>query len=108
MISNDVKRVEQVPKYIFLSTTMVVEVPVVVSLMLYLIGWQALMGMLFLLVTIPYMLILSHFSAELRQQTADVSDRRISLMDELVYGIRALKAHAWEDMYREKVKVIRR
>ena len=76
--------------------------------MLYMIGWQALMGMLFLLVTIPFVLILSHFSAEFRQQTAEVSDRRISLMDELVSGIRALKAHAWEDNYREKVKGIRR
>ena len=108
LISNDVQRVELVPKWFFLASAVAFEVPVVVSLMLFLIGWQALMGMLFLLVTLPFVLILSHFSAELRHQTAEVSDRRISLMDELVSGIRGLKAHAWEDNYIEKVKEIRR
>ena len=51
---------------------------------------------------------ISSVCARLRQETAEVADRRISLMNELVTGIRVLKTHAWEENYREKVEEIRR
>lgn len=66
------------------------------------------MGVLFLIMLIPSVIIISSFCAELRKKTAELTDRRISLMNELVSGIRALKAHAWEEIYREKVKDVRR
>ena len=44
----------------------------------------------------------------MRLETAEVSDRRLFLMNELVTGIRALKTHAWEEYYQEKVKAARR
>ena len=53
-------------------------------------------------------MIISSFCARLREETAEVTDRRISLMNELVSGIRAIKTHAWEDNYREKVQEVRR
>ena len=66
------------------------------------------MGVLFLVLLIPCVVIISAVCAELREKTAEVTDRRMSLMDELVTGIRALKAHAWEKNYREKVRKVRR
>ena len=57
---------------------------------------------------IPCVIEISSVCARLRQQTAEVTDRRISLMNELVTGIRALKTHAWEENYREKVEEVRR
>lgn len=45
---------------------------------------------------------------KLRRQTALVSDKRIAVMDELLSGIRTVKAHAWENNYRENVAEIRR
>ena len=84
------------------------ELMAVVCLLLYLIGWQALMGVLFLIALIPCMNILSSICAQIRDETAEVTDRRISLMNELVSGIRALKAHAWEEYYRKKIQDVRR
>ena len=40
--------------------------------------------------------------------TAAVSDERISLMNQVVSGIRAVKMHAWEDEYGRKIKNVRR
>ena len=77
-------------------------------LLLYLIGWQALMGILFLCFLEPYYAFMSSVSAVLRLRTAAESDQRISLMTEVVSGIRAIKTHGWEDEYREKIENTRR
>jgi len=51
---------------------------------------------------------LSYAGAALRLRTAAVSDRRISLINQVISGIRAIKTHAWEDEYREKIKNMRK
>ena len=76
--------------------------------MISLTGWQALAGVLFQLLTVPYIALVSSLSAELRHRTADMTDTRMSLLDELVHGIRVLKTHALEGYYGEKIKEVRR
>ena len=66
------------------------------------------MGVLFLMALIPCIMIISSVCAQLRRKTAEVTDRRLSLMNELVSGIRAIKTHAWEENYRDKVQEVRR
>ena len=66
------------------------------------------MGVIFLCLLAPYFAGLSYAGAALRLRTAAVSDRRISLMNQVVSGIRAIKTHAWENEYREKIKNTRR
>ena len=108
LISNDVQRMELAPRWICTALLPVFEFVTVVILLLYFIGWQAIIGILFLLTVIPCIMVISGVCAQLRQETAEVTDRRISLMNELVSGIRAVKAHAWEENYREKVQEVRR
>ena len=66
------------------------------------------MAVIFLFFLLPYFAGLSSAGASLRLSTAVASDRRISLMSQVVSGIRAIKTHAWEHEYREKIKQIRR
>ena len=108
LISNDVQRMELAPRWICTALLPVFEFVTVVFLLLFVIGWQTIMGILFLFMVIPGVIIISGLCAQLRQETAEVTDRRISLMNELVFGIRALKAHAWEENYGEKVQEVRR
>ena len=108
LVSNDVQRMEEAP---FWFCTIIIFLPkmvVATFLLLYLIGWQALMGVIFLCFLAPYYALMSSFSAALRMRTAAESDQRISLMTEVVSGIRAIKTHGWEDEYREKIKDTRR
>jgi len=77
-------------------------------LLWHLIGWQALIGVIFLCFLTPYYALMSSFSAVLRLRTAAQSDQRISLMTEVVSGIRSIKTHGWEDKYRVKTEIIRR
>jgi len=77
-------------------------------LLVYVIGWQSLMGVIFLCCFVPVFAWFSSISAILRLHTAAVSDRRISLMNQVVSGIRAIKTRAWEDEYRKKIHLTRR
>ena len=108
LISNDVQRIELTTRWIFGSFFFALEFTVAIVLLLHLIGWPALMGVLFLVLMLLCVLIISFICAGLRVETAEVSDRRLLLMNELVTGIRALKTHAWEEYYQEKVKATRR
>lgn len=108
LISNDVQRMELAPRWVLGSFLLIVELPVVVCSMLYLVGWQSLMGVVLLVVLVPYTMKLSLLCAKLREQTATVTDQRVSLMDELVSGIRAIKANTWEDNYRDMIADVRR
>ena len=108
LVSNDVKRVEMAPKFLALSSLSLVELPVTLVLLLYLIGWQSLLSVLLIMAAVPCIFRLSHICALLRRKTAEQSDRRLLLMNELLSAIRAVKAHAWEINYQEKVRRIRR
>ena len=66
------------------------------------------MGIIFLFLLVPFGGFLSYLSGKLRLKTAVISDRRISLMAEIVAGIREVKTHAWEWFFRDKIKEIRR
>ena len=109
LISNDVQRLEEDAASLFFSGALaLVELVTVMALLPVFVGWQAVMGVIFLCFLVPYFAGLSFASAALRLRTADKSDRRISLMNEVVSGIRAIKMHAWEDEYRKKIKDTRR
>ena len=95
-------------KFLFVTPFVLLQIAGAIVIVTYLIGWQAVMGVIFLCVLVPYFAVLSYVSAELRLRTAVVSDQRISLMNQVVSGIRAIKTHAWEDGYRHKIKQIRR
>ena len=109
LMSNDVQRLEQeVVQLVFVEFASLSELVAVSLLLVYFIGWQALMGVFFLCLLVPYFAGLSFISAELRMRTAVVSDQRISFMNQVVSGIRAIKMRAWEDGYRKKISHVRR
>ncbi|XP_015778089.1 PREDICTED: multidrug resistance-associated protein 4-like [Acropora digitifera] len=107
LISNDAQRIEEAPKSIFPSLCALFEVPAVVCLLLFLIGWQALVGVAFLVLQVPCIIKISSVCARLRLKTAKVTDQRLSVVNEMVTGIRALKTHAWEKNYRKKIQEVR-
>lgn len=106
LVSNDVQRLEgqTVLLFFFAILDLFVVVPVTAVLLVYFIGWQALLGATCLCILVPYFMGLSYIKAKLHCSTAAITDRRISLVNQVISGIRAIKTHAWEDAYQEKIK----
>ena len=108
LLSNDVQRMEKAPKWILAMNSAILQIVPATFIIAYLIGWQALMGEIFLCLLLPYYAEMSSVNAALRLRSAAESDMRISLTNQVVSGIRAIKAHAWEDEFREKIKHTRK
>ena len=109
LISNDVQRMEEdAVMWLYLLIPSCYVLLAIAVLLVHLIGWQSLMGVFFLCLLVPYFAGFSYVSAALRLRTAAVSDKRISLMNQVVSGIRAIKMRAWEDEYRTKIQHTRR
>jgi len=73
-----------------------------------LIGWKALVGIGFYVVSIIYITAMSYENGKLRHKIASVTDRRLEAMNEIVSGIRAVKMYAWEWNFTESIKQLRR
>ena len=69
-VSNDVQRLEEEAIKLFFSGSFTVVEVVLSSLLLdvYLIGWQALMGVIFLCTLVPYFFVSSFVGAALRKR----------------------------------------
>ena len=99
---------DEAVKFFFESAFSSLNLVVMSILMAYLLGWQALIGAIFICLLLPNFVGLSYVGAALRLRTAAHSDRRISLMNQVVSGIRTIKAYAWEGEYRKKIQYTRR
>ncbi|EDO30727.1 predicted protein [Nematostella vectensis] len=76
--------------------------------MVWLAGWPAMAG---LSVSIAYVvaqvLCVKPFKY-LRRKTLKVIDKRITLISQIIHGIRSIKMHAWETPYYQAVQRLRR
>ena len=109
LVSNDVQRIESDTfVYFFAGARSIILLLVITFLLVCFVGWQALTGIFLLCIVLPCYLFFAYAGALLRLRTAAVSDRRITMIGQVVSGIRVIKTNAWEDQYREKIKSVRR
>ena len=78
------------------------------SIVWYLVGWQGLVGAAFMVLVVLYNVAMSDLGAKLRKKMASVTDQRLSVMNEIISGIRAVKMYAWEGNYTRLVNSLRR
>eukprot|EP00794_Sanderia_malayensis_P016216 gene16216-17849_t len=72
------------------------------------IGVSAFSGIAVMSLAIPFQIFLGHLFAHLRRKVARLTDQRVSIMSELIAGIRAVKMYTWERPFSEVVQNIRR
>ncbi|XP_015762179.1 PREDICTED: multidrug resistance-associated protein 4-like [Acropora digitifera] len=108
LVSNDIQRLDLATQNLFASLRSPFDLVILGILLWILIGWQAVTGLAFALILIPYEAEMTGWVAKLRMQAARITDKRLAVMNEIVSGIRAVKMYAWEWPYRDAVRMIRR
>ena len=108
LVSNDIQRIDLATQNLFVSLRSPFDLIILGILLWVLIGWQAITGLIFVLILIPYVLKTTGWVAKLRTRAAQVTDKRLAVMNEIISGIRAVKMYAWEWPYIDKVRQIRR
>ncbi|XP_043284009.1 probable multidrug resistance-associated protein lethal(2)03659 isoform X2 [Venturia canescens] len=97
LLSNDVNRFDTLPLYLNLIWIMPIQLIVVGYIMWQSVKVSTLVGIgSLLLLAVPIQSYLSRVSSTLRSSTAQLTDRRVQLMNELIAGIQVVKMYAWE------------
>ncbi|KAI8388117.1 P-loop containing nucleoside triphosphate hydrolase protein [Radiomyces spectabilis] len=103
LMSTDSSRVSEYATWWFFWVESPIELAVGITFLYQLLGVSCLLGLLVMVVTLP----LNHFSAKLFARTQDrlmsARDKRVSLMNEALQGVRQIKFFAWEKKWENRI-----
>lgn len=106
MLSNDLEHMELMfVHYLWVGP---VETLLLTYFMYSEIGIAAVIGVVILLVSIPFHTYLGRKTSELRLKTALRTDERVQLMVEIINGIQVIKMYAWEKPFGKLVELARK
>ena len=108
LVSNDAQKIEKSLNSVGYILSAPPEIVINLFILWYLIGWKALIGAGLLLVIVAFQMFMTRNAAKLREKAATFTDKRLVVMNEVIFGIRTVKMHAWEWNFRDIVRNLRR
>ena len=77
------------------------------AILLYFIGWVALTGLVFMVLTLLLEKVFRAIRLPVLQQEEKHADARIKLITDMISGIRTIKTYAWERIFLNRVAEVR-
>ncbi|XP_050516933.1 probable multidrug resistance-associated protein lethal(2)03659 [Diabrotica virgifera virgifera] len=107
LLSNDVGRFDQAVHHLHYFYIAPIQALIVMVFLYVVVGWTALLGTLFLLLSIPLQSWLGKKTSQFRLKTATRTDERVRLMNEIISGIQVIKMYTWEYPFAKLVELVR-
>nr|CAD7424074.1 unnamed protein product [Timema monikensis] len=108
LLSNDVSRFDIL--LMFLNQLWLA--PLIAIIVMYLIvaetGVSGAVGVIVVFLVVPLQSYTGKLTAVFRRKTAQRTDERIRLMDEIISGIRVIKMYAWEKPFADLIRMARK
>ena len=108
LVSNDAGKIEKCALAFGMLISALFEIVGSTCIFWVLIGWKALIGAGFFVLVVLYIVLIARKMSDLQRKAAEFTDKRLTLMNDVVSKIRAIKMNAWEGKFRDKVNRIRR
>lgn len=108
IVSNDAKAIELVGLPLLAVSFSTLDVIISLAIVWMVSSWQGLIGTSFLVIVFAYGSVVAKKAGEMRRNAAELIDKRLQIIEEIIKGIRAMKMYAWEWNLRELVAKIRR
>lgn len=108
ILSSDILRIDTGWTFVNLFwTTPIFIILTFVLVAIDVIGWAWLAGGMVLLVYVPFQMVIIKKLIWYRDRTNELADRRIKMLQEVLFGIRVIKLYSWEDRFQKRVNELR-
>lgn len=102
---------ERVLMFICYAHQLMIETPmstfIAIASLFSVLGWSAVSGILVILITSPLGGHIGKTISRIQEEAMANTDKRVSIMNEILQGIRIIKYFAWEKRFAEKVNEAR-
>ncbi|KAK7082304.1 Multidrug resistance-associated protein 5, partial [Halocaridina rubra] len=105
--NNDMERLFEACISCVFITAMPVIFTASVAYSIYIIGPWALLGQSVFVLFYPVMAIIAKAQSRVRVKTVKVTDKRVTLMSEILNSIRLIKMYSWEESFAKKIAGLR-
>lgn len=103
LMSTDSSRISDFASWWFVLIEAPVQLGVGIYFLYTLLGWSAILGLSTMIITIP----INHYNSNLflstQEKVMKARDKRVSLMNEVLQGIRQIKFFAWEENWSKRI-----
>lgn len=103
LISTDVNRIASFSYFSYILLEGPLEILVGMYLLYHLLGWSSLLGLTVLVIATPINYFTSKIYINTQNKLMSIGDLRLSLMNEVLQGIRQIKFFAWEKKWTERI-----
>lgn len=107
LVNTDTERIGIAMREFNKAWSFLVAYPLAIGLSYWVVGWPGIAGFSIAPIFIVIVIFLIRSLIRLRLRLNATSDSRVNTVDDLMLGIRILKALSWEDIYAEKIWKIR-
>eukprot|EP00639_Heterosigma_akashiwo_P019445 CAMPEP_0206389564 /NCGR_PEP_ID=MMETSP0294-20121207/18026_1 /ASSEMBLY_ACC=CAM_ASM_000327 /TAXON_ID=39354 /ORGANISM="Heterosigma akashiwo, Strain CCMP2393" /LENGTH=335 /DNA_ID=CAMNT_0053841651 /DNA_START=107 /DNA_END=1110 /DNA_ORIENTATION=- len=108
LVAVDAQIIKDFISYFHLTWATILQVIVSVMLLFWVLGYSAFFGMGFLLISVPLSKLTGKKLKEYQENLMKRKDERMSVMNEVLTGIRIIKMFAWEQDFSEKIHSCRK
>jgi len=108
LMGTDTYRVDTAAAWCHILWTAPVQIVIVLVLLLVNLGVSALAGFGLLVITTPFITIMIKTLAKRRLLMNKITDKRVSLTQEILQGVRFVKYFAWEQSFLEHLNKLRK
>ncbi|KAI8318339.1 hypothetical protein GQ54DRAFT_341905 [Martensiomyces pterosporus] len=107
LFSVDVERIGGVTDYAHIAWSGPVQIFFAIYLLYNTLGWSVFAGIIVMVVSIPMNGWLTTQMRRLQVQQMKNKDKRTTLIDEALSGVKVIKLYAWEQSFLDKIKHVR-
>ncbi|KAK6334206.1 hypothetical protein TWF696_002707 [Orbilia brochopaga] len=108
LMGTDTYRIDQAASWCHMMWTAPIQVCVTIALLVVNIGVSSLAGIGLLFIMTPFMMWTVAVLAKRRKAMNQITDKRVSLMQEILQGVRFVKFFAWEESFLKELGALRR
>ncbi|KAJ1653248.1 hypothetical protein IWQ61_006596, partial [Dispira simplex] len=107
LASNDIRRIAEASAYVMDIICIPLELGVGVYFLYQLLGVSAFIGLVSMLLTYPLNQVAFRKAIQYEDTLSSISDRRVSVITEMLSGMRIIKMFGWEANFMDRIQSIR-